>query len=40
MEKPAITKLADKAAGIFVPVVLVLATLIGAYWWFKGDSRW
>ena len=40
MEKPAITKLADKAAGIFVPVVLVLATLIGAYWWFKGDPRW
>ena len=40
MEKPAITKLADRAAGIFVPVVLALATLIGSYWWFKGDPHW
>lgn len=40
MEKPAITKLADRAAGVFVPVVLILAALIGAYWWFKGDPHW
>ncbi len=40
MEKPAITKLADRAAGIFVPVVLILAALIGSYWWFKGDPHW
>ena len=40
MEKPAITKLADHVAGIFVPIVLILATLIGAYWWSKGDPHW
>ncbi len=40
MEKPAITKLADRAAGVFVPVVLVLATIIGMYWWLKGDPHW
>lgn len=36
--KPAIQKLADKIAGIFVPVVLALAMLTFAIWYFFGPS--
>ena len=40
MEKPQITRLADRAAAYFVPAVLILAALVGAYWWFKNDPHW
>ena len=36
--KAPIARLADKAAGIFVPVVMVIAVLVGAVWLTLGES--
>lgn len=37
-DKPAIQRLADKIAGMFVPVVLGLAVVTLAGWWFTGHT--
>jgi Cu2+-exporting ATPase len=39
-EKPAITRLADRVAGWFVAAVLVLATVVGVYWWQQAPDSW
>jgi Cu2+-exporting ATPase len=39
-EKPAITRLADRVAGWFVAAVLVLATVVGVYWWLQAPDSW
>ncbi|HLQ40168.1 MAG TPA: heavy metal translocating P-type ATPase [Tetragenococcus sp.] len=38
--KAPIAKLADKVAGVFVPVVIVLAVLSGLGWFFLGQESW
>ena len=35
--KPPIQQTADKIAGIFTPIVLIIALLSAAFWWFCGD---
>lgn len=40
MEKPSITKLADRAAAYFVPTILILAAFVGFYWWNQGNPHW
>ena len=37
-DKAPIAKIADKVSGVFVPVVLVLATLSGLFWFFYGGD--
>jgi len=39
-EKPAITRIADRAAGWFVGGVLVVATVAGLYWWQQAPDAW
>ena len=39
-EKPAITQLADRAARWFVSGVLVVACLVGIYWWQQAPGDW
>jgi len=39
-EKPAITRLADRAAGWFVGGVLVVAIATGGYWWWQSPADW
>jgi len=39
-EKPAITRLADRTAAWFVGGVLLLAGLVGLYWWQAEPSAW
>lgn len=39
-EKPHLAQLADRAAGIFVPVVLVIAAGTAAYWGWTVPDRW
>ncbi len=39
-EKPAITRLADRVAGWFVAAVLVLAAVVGVYWWQHAPDDW
>ncbi|MGB5443350.1 MAG: heavy metal translocating P-type ATPase [Gammaproteobacteria bacterium] len=39
-DKPAITRLADRVAGIFVIGVLLLATAAGLYWWQHSPQNW
>lgn len=38
--KAPIAKMADKISGIFVPIVIVLAILAGAAWFFLGQESW
>ncbi|MBI3782965.1 MAG: heavy metal translocating P-type ATPase [Deltaproteobacteria bacterium] len=38
-ERPAIAEVADRVARVFVPVVIVLAILVGAIWWQIDSSR-
>jgi Cu2+-exporting ATPase len=40
LEKQSVSKLADKAASWFVPVVLIMATIVSIYWWLQGDPHW
>lgn len=40
MEKPEITKLADRIAIWFVPTILCLTAVITSYWWFVGNPKW
>ncbi len=40
LEKPAITQLADRAASVFVPTVLMFAVLVAVFWSFKGNPQW
>lgn len=39
-QKPAITRLADRVAGGFVAAVLLLAGLVGLYWWQQDPQHW
>jgi Cu2+-exporting ATPase len=39
-EKPAITQLADRAAAWFVAGVLLLAVVVGLFWWQHDPDRW
>jgi Cu2+-exporting ATPase len=39
-EKPAITRLADRAASWFVSAVLLLATGVALYWWQHAPDSW
>ncbi len=39
-EKPAITRLADRAAAWFVVGVLLLAGAVGLYWWQQAPDHW
>jgi Cu2+-exporting ATPase len=39
-EKPAITRLADRTAAWFVGGVLLLAALVGLYWWQAAPGSW
>jgi P-type Cu2+ transporter len=39
-EKPAITRLADRTAAWFVAGVLLLAALVGLYWWQTAPDSW
>jgi Cu2+-exporting ATPase len=39
-EKPAITRLADRIAGWFVGTVLLMACLVGLYWWLTAPDAW
>ncbi|MGB7932062.1 MAG: heavy metal translocating P-type ATPase [Gammaproteobacteria bacterium] len=39
-EKPAITRLADRTAAWFVGGVLLLAALVGLYWWQAAPESW
>jgi Cu2+-exporting ATPase len=39
-EKPAITLLADRVASWFVGTVLVVAVLVGFYWWLQAPDDW
>ena len=36
LTKTPLARLADQVAGVFVPVVLVIAALTGVWWWFSG----
>jgi len=38
LAKAPIARLADQVAGIFVPVVLVIAAMTGLFWWYSGAS--
>ena len=38
LAKAPVARLADQVAGIFVPVVLVIATMTGLFWWYSGAS--
>ena len=38
LAKAPVARLADQVAGIFVPVVLVIAALTGFFWWYSGAS--
>lgn len=40
MEKPAIIQLADRVAAWFVPIIVLLAAVVGGFWWQKGDPHW
>lgn len=39
-EKPAITRLADRAASWFVSAVLLVAAGVGLYWWQQNTDSW
>jgi Cu2+-exporting ATPase len=39
-EKPAIARLADRAAAWFVAAVLLATALVGFYWWQAGNPHW
>ena len=39
-EKPAITRLADRAASWFVSAVLLIAAGVGLYWWQQDTDSW
>jgi len=39
-EKPAITRLADRVASWFVGAVLVVAAVVGVYWWQQAPDSW
>jgi Cu2+-exporting ATPase len=39
-EKPAITRLADRAASWFVSAVLLIAAGVGLYWWQQDTASW
>ncbi len=39
-EKPAITRLADRAASWFVSAVILIAAGVGLYWWQQGGGSW
>ena len=39
-DKPAIARLADRVAGYFVTGLLLLATLIGVWWWLNDPQQW
>ncbi len=36
LEKPPVQKLADQVAGVFIPVILLLALVVGLTWWALG----
>ena len=38
LTKAPVARLADQVAGIFVPVVLVIAVMTGLFWWYSGAS--
>ena len=38
LAKAPVARFADQVAGIFVPVVLVIAALTGLFWWYSGAS--
>jgi len=38
LAKAPVARLADQVAGIFVPLVLVIAALTGFFWWYSGAS--
>ncbi|MFK8068939.1 MAG: heavy metal translocating P-type ATPase [Gammaproteobacteria bacterium] len=40
MEKPEITKLADRAASWFIPIILCLTAVTAVYWWSVGNLQW
>ncbi len=39
-ERPDLARLADRVAALFVPKVLILATVVGAIWWSIDPDRW
>lgn len=39
LEKPAVQKLADRIAGVFIPVILLLALTVGLTWWALGHPE-
>ncbi|MCW5865748.1 MAG: cadmium-translocating P-type ATPase [Candidatus Eremiobacteraeota bacterium] len=39
LEKPPVQKLADQVAGVFIPVILVLALVVGLTWWALGQPQ-
>jgi Cu+-exporting ATPase len=39
LEKPPVQKLADQIAGVFIPVILILAVLVGLTWWALGHPQ-
>jgi len=39
-EKPAITRLADRAAAWFVSAVILVAAAVGLYWWQQDTGSW
>jgi Cu2+-exporting ATPase len=38
--RPAITRLADGIAGWFIAAVMLIATVVGAYWYRSGNAGW
>jgi Cu+-exporting ATPase len=38
LAKAPVARMADKVAGVFVPLVLVIAVITGIMWWFSGAS--
>ena len=39
-EKPGFTQLANRIAGWFIPVILILAGISACYWWYAGHDLW
>jgi Cu2+-exporting ATPase len=40
VEKPAISRFADRVASRFVVIILLLAAAVAGYWWLQGDPDW
>ena len=39
-DKPPLARLADRIAGRFISIVLVIVAGVSLYWWFAGSERW